>query len=351
LDNTTWRILDVNANRLSEGLRTIEDIARVICEDFHVALQIKQLRHSTASAIKLLDRGSRLVARNTLADAGTQVTELTELERRDWQSIVVAACERSLQSLRCLEEFAKLVSADAARSIKQVRYQAYDVLAQSELRLIDRKNENAATLYVLIDCQLPIDSFANYVLALVHAGVDWIQVRDKTCDGHRLVQYSRAAVQMLSQTTALTIVNDRVDVALASGAAGVHLGQEDISPIDARRIAGPKLRIGVSTHSIEQALLAQEIGADYIGCGPTFPTTTKSFDAFPGLAFLKSVADKIEIPAFAIGGINEANLATVLKAGAKRIAVSSVVHSNADPLHVVKTMKRELLQHAQNSDA
>lgn len=339
MDNTTWRILDVNANRLSEGLRTIEDVARVVCEDAQVALQVKQLRHATSAAIKLLDRNHRLAARNTLSDAGTQFTETSELDRNDWRSIVVAACERSLQSLRCLEEFSKLVSAEASQAIKHVRYHAYDVLAQAELRLLARRTNTVASLYVLIDCQLPVEDFANYVFSLVEAGVDCIQIRDKACDGQRLVQYASTAVQVLRETAATVIVNDRVDVALASGADGVHLGQEDIQLLDARRIAGPRLQIGVSTHSLEQALTAQQAGADYIGCGPTFPTTTKSFDQFPGLAFLKSIAENIHIPSFAIGGINEVNLTSVLETGVKRIAVSSVVHSNSQPLEVVKKLK------------
>ena len=139
-------------------------------------------------------------------------------------------------------------------------------------------------------------------------------LRDKTCDGGKLVAYARAAMAALDGTQAKLIINDRVDIALACGAAGVHLGQDDMSLADARRIAGRDMWIGISTHSIEQAVAAELAGADYIGCGPTFPSSTKSFDEFPGLNFLSAVRAQISIPAFAIGGIDSSNLASVIEA-------------------------------------
>ncbi len=326
-----WRVLDVNANRAAEGLRTLEDIARLIREDAVASLWSKSLRHELASVLSKFDRSQRIAARNTQSDAGTSHTTSAESDRADFQAIVSAACERVGQSLRCLEEFSKLLDESAGLEFKALRYKAYDVLAKIELRLRRRGIQATDRLYLLIDCSLPLEDFLGRVSGYAEAGVDLFQLRDKAHDGGQLVRYARAAVQSLAATNSRLIINDRVDIALASGAAGVHLGQEDMSYQDARRIAGPDLLIGISTHSIEQAAIAEDLGADYIGCGPTFPSQTKSFDTFPGTYFLGQIATQITVPAFAIGGIDESNLELVLQAGCSRVALSSAIHNDAEP--------------------
>jgi thiamine-phosphate pyrophosphorylase len=278
-------VLDVNANRAAEGLRTIEDIARLVREDAVASIWAKSLRHDLAAAISKLDRAQRLAARSTESDAGTTHTTESESDRADWKAIVSAACERVGQSLRCLEEFSKLVDETIGLEFKSLRYKAYDVLAQIELRLARERIAKSANLYLLIDCALPIERFAESIRRFADAGTDLFQLRDKSCDGGRLVAYARVALQALAGTNSKLIINDRVDIALACGAVGVHLGQEDMGYADVRRIAGPDLWIGISTHSIEQAIAAERAGADYIGCGPTFPSQTKSFEKFPGTQF------------------------------------------------------------------
>lgn len=341
-DTSIWRVLDVNANRAAEGLRTIEDVARLICEDSVASLWAKSLRHDLATAVAKLNRGQRLAARSTATDAGTGHTTEAESSRADWKEIISAACERIGQSLRCLEEFSKLVDDSIGQDFKSLRYQAYDVLAQLELRLQRERIAKSAKLYLLIDCSRPIEQFAASVRQFADAGADLLQLRDKSCDGAQLVAYAQAAIQSLAGTEAKLIINDRVDVALASGAAGVHLGQEDMSYTDARRIAGPDLWIGISTHSIEQAVASEEAGADYIGCGPTFPSQTKSFEAFPGTKLLREVAERISIPAFAIGGVDASNLDEVIQAGITRVALSSAIHKSHNPAESIKAIRSRL---------
>lgn len=343
-DTSVWRVLDANANRAAEGLRTLEDIARLISEDSVAAQWAKLLRHDLASTVAKLNRWQRIAARSTESDAGTGHTTITESERSDWSEIVCAACERVGQSLRCLEEFSKVVDGQIGLEFKSLRYKAYDVLAQFELRLRRENFARAANLCLLIDCKLPIDAFADAVRQFAECGAMLLQLRDKNCDGGRLVAYARVAVQSLAGTPSKLIINDRVDIALASGAAGVHLGQEDMAYKDARRIAGPDLMIGISTHSLEQAIAAEDSGADYIGCGPTFPSQTKSFDAFPGTEFLRQVAKRISIPAFAIGGIDANNLEEVLQAGCKKVALSSAVHASASPIATLRRIMDRLAE-------
>lgn len=338
------RVVDANANRAAEGLRTLEDYARLVREDAAAAGGLKQLRHTLAEALGPLQRSERLKSRSTQHDAGTDIHADGELKRDDLASIVPAACERVLQSLRNLEEFSKLLSVPASGAFKQLRYQAYDVLAQLELRWLTGDSLTATQqLYLLIDCSLPLDNFRELLPRLADSGVDLFQLRDKSAAGSRLMQYARAAVAALQGRSARLIVNDRVDVALASGAAGVHVGQDDLSLADARRVAQGRLWIGISTHSLAQAIEAEQGGADYIGCGPTFPSKTKSFDAFAGTDFLAQATAEIGIPLFAIGGINHDNLHQVLRTGCRRIAVSGAIQHAADPCQAAQRMK-ELLQ-------
>ncbi len=343
IDKTIWRLIDVNANRVAEGLRTTEDLARVVFENAVASSKIKALRHSVSEAIAELDRHSRLGARDTGHDAGTQITTDSERRRPSWDSILIAANERSLQALRCLEEFTKPIGDAISARFKQLRYQAYDTLAEVELALTAKPSTEQGQLYLLIDCQRPMDEFVAYLANLFDSGVDWIQIRDKTIDGGQLVDYTRAALRVATRyehnRKRLVIVNDRLDVALAARADGVHLGQEDLTIQDARRTAGRHLIIGVSTHSVEQAERAVASGADYIGCGPTFPTVTKSFEDFPGLNYLKQVSERFPIAAFAIGGIDVNNLAEVLASGIRRIAVSSSIHAAMDPIAAARQLR------------
>jgi thiamine-phosphate pyrophosphorylase len=125
-------------------------------------------------------------------------------------------------------------------------------------------------------------------------------------------------------------MNDRPDLAVLARADGVHIGQDELSVHDARQIVGPDQLIGISTHNIEQARQAVLAGANYIGCGPTFPSSTKHFDHFPGLDFLREVAAEISLPAFAIGGVTLGNLPSVRASGFHRVAVSSAL-TNSGP--------------------
>jgi thiamine-phosphate pyrophosphorylase len=125
-------------------------------------------------------------------------------------------------------------------------------------------------------------------------------------------------------------VNDRVDIAAAVVADGVHVGQEDLSVKDARSIVGTRMLIGVSTHNIEQARGAVLDGANYLGAGPTFASRTKSFNDFAGLDYLREVSSEIRLPTFAIGGITAENLPSVMGAGIERVAVGSSVVDSPD---------------------
>src|SRR5262249_48627083 len=141
---------------------------------------------------------------------------------------------------------------------------------------------------------------------------------------------------------ALFIVNDRPDIASLSEADGVHLGQDDMSVRDARRILGPGALIGVSTHSIDQVRQAVHDGASYIGVGPTFPSETKQFGTFAGVEFVRQAAAETSLPLFVIGGVTLDNLPKVLAAGGRRVAVSQAVCQADDPRKAAEAFRRLL---------
>ena len=336
------RILDVNANRASEGLRVVEEYARFVLEDPHLARTLKQLRHDLASVITANFSDSLVTARDAQHDVGTQIKTTQEYSRPSLLEIAIANQKRAEQALRCLEEFLKPVSPDAAQLVEQLRYRAYTVARAISTTAASQTKLHAARLYVLIDGGFSETDFAERASKLIAAGIDVLQLRDKRLPDRTLLARARQLRALCTGSKTLFVMNDRPDLALLAQADGVHVGQEELTVKDARQIVGTNLLVGVSTHTIEQARAAVLDGADYIGCGPTFPSATKSFAQFSGLAFLRDVAAEIRLPAFAIGGITRSNLASVLATGFHRVAVSQAIASAPDPSQEVQGF-REML--------
>jgi len=196
-------------------------------------------------------------------------------------------------------------------------------------------------VYVLIDGRMWKQSqtaFDDQINQLIEAGVCLIQFRDKTLSDSEHVAAGKRLGQITHSTPTAWIMNDRADLAVAAGADGVHLGQDDMPIEAARKLMGDQKLIGISSHSIQQARQAVDAGADYIGVGPVFESQTKQFDDFVGVELVAAVAKEIEIPAFAIGGINLDNAAQVRDAGLGRVAVSGVVNNAEDPVSVVREL-------------
>ncbi|CAG1772839.1 thiamine-phosphate pyrophosphorylase [uncultured bacterium] len=185
-------------------------------------------------------------------------------------------------------------------------------------------------LYAVIDSSwVPLSSAGKTALELARAGVGIIQLRAKD-EGSRAVLEAAAAVREATRGKALFIVNDRVDVAILSGADGVHLGQDDIPLTDARKLM-PSSIIGVSTHNLAEAKEAQSQAADYISFGPIYPTKTKKdADAVKGLQGLRSIASAVSVPIVAIGGITVETAAPAIRAGASSVAIISDILLAAD---------------------
>ena len=198
-------------------------------------------------------------------------------------------------------------------------------------------------IYPLTDAQLTGLPHAEQVELLTQGGATLIQLREKHMTAREFYEQARVAARPGVQL----IINDRVDVALAVGADGVHLGQDDMPPDAARKLLGPKAVLGYSTHNVEQAKAALKFPIDYLAIGPIFATTSKS-DTAPvlGLDGLRSVRQAIgAFPLVAIGGITRANAREVIEGGADSVAVISALLSNSG---WIPEATRSLLQDLQD---
>lgn len=337
-----YRILDASANRASEGLRTLEEYARFVLEDRFLSGAAKELRHELQQTLEVVPLEQRLAARSVASDCGTAIVAAGEMDRSDLLAVVAAAAERTQQALRCLEEYLKPISIPAASRLESLRYRTY-TLATALLPLEQKAQRLAqAKLYLLLTADPDADRFAQRVERLYLAGVDIIQLRDKGASDATLYRLSQRGAALARQHNKLFIVNDRADIAAASGAQGVHVGQDEL-PVEAvRRIVGADAIVGVSTHDLEQVRAAVLDGADYIGCGPTFPSRTKTFGHFPGTAFLQVAAAETRLPAYAIGGIELGNLAATLASGIHGVAVANAIASASDPAEAVQAFRSVL---------
>ncbi len=164
-------------------------------------------------------------------------------------------------------------------------------------------------------------------LTVMRAGVQWVQYREKDKSRREIYEVALRLRRLTRDFNATFIVNDHADIALSVDADGVHLGQEDLPIKEARKIMGREKIIGISTHSLEQAIEAEAEGADYIGFGPIFCTTTKDAGEPKGVEEMMEIKRQIRIPVVAIGGISLGNLQSVLDAGADAVAVATGILS------------------------
>ena len=345
---TTYRILDASANRATEGIRTIEEFVRFGLDDADASGAAKEIRHDLATALSRLQRSELLSARDTESDVGTAVATKAEYARTDLASVVTAAAERVQQSLRVLEEYGKTIDVEFAKQIERLRYRSYTLHRDVELKSFGaarRLRLAEAALYLLIDCGSGEDDFVAGIRSLSKAGVNIFQLRDKQASDRQLYERARIGTIIAAQCGVLLIVNDRADIARAAGADGVHVGQDELSPTAVRKIVGHDRIVGVSTHDITQVHQAIAEGADYIGCGPTFPSKTKEFDSHPGTKFLREVhigTKKTPRPAFAIGGIDRDNISQVVECGFHRIAVTAAIDRADDPCQAARELRERL---------
>ena len=349
LTASAYRILDANANRAREALRVLEDYARFALDDDAMSAELKAIRHELArlTGPYLPDA---ILHRDTAGDVGTDNKAAAELHRADVAGVVVAAGKRLGEALRVLEEILKMAGPvepmPSSSNMEKLRYRFY-ITEQVIARMLRPATRCAEVrLYVLITeslCRRPWFEAAEQAIL---GGADCLQLREKQLDSGEFLRRARLLTDLCRRHQVLCIINDRPDIAVLSGADGVHVGQEDLPAIEARKIVGHGKLVGVSTHRIEQARQAVLDGADYIGVGPVFPSSTKPREILPGLDYARQVAREIRIPAIAIAGITQGNVEQVMAAGIRAIAVTAAVVAQPDIAAAARELKQRILVNA-----
>ena len=362
-ENSVFRILDATINRAGEGIRVVEDYVRMELGDQYLARELKQLRHDLTESVSSIDPVQRIAARDSVGDVGRTIQVESEYRRdqipgadsldpspphQPSGGMIQANMTRAQQALRTIEEFSKTLDGGIATAVEQLRYRAYTIEKSVLTTVVSLQNLAEANLYALIDGRHAESDQAagllKLVKQLVDAEVSIIQLRDKTMTDRQLVEAGQAITKITRGSQTRFIMNDRADLAVAVNADGVHLGQHDLSVSAARRVVGASKMIGVSTHSIEQARQAVLDGANYIGVGPVFASSTKQFKTHVGLELVKSVAEEVRLPAFAIGGIDLQNVRDVVNAGMRRVAVSAALVNADQPGAVAKQFNSALVK-------
>lgn len=333
------RLLDANLDRAREGLRVVEDWCRFGLGREDLVARSKDLRQRLA----LVHDDRYKLARHAASDPATGLGHPAQELRHSPAQVVAANCARVQEALRVLEEFGRPKDARLAREAAAVRYALYDLevaVLRAESGGGERRAQLAATRLYLITSPSP--QLEVTVAAALEAGVRLVQYRSKQADDGERWREARALRQLCGRHGALFIVNDRIDLALALDADGVHLGQGDLPPSVARQLLGPDRLIGRSTGAIAQLRQAVADGCDYVGVGPVHATPTKPGRDPVGLAYVRAAAAESPIPFFAIGGIDATNLGPVLEAGAHGVAVVRAITAASDPGLASRTLLEAL---------
>lgn len=333
------RIIDANANRAREGLRVLEEIARFHLDDAALSQTFKTLRHALREAVDALavSPADRLAARDTPQDVGTGLSTAAEHLRPTLDTLAAAAAARTSEALRVLEESAKFTGS-TGEALESIRYRLYD--AERSLRLRLRTRVPQWRLCVLITESLCILPWQEVVEAALAAGADCVQLREKHMEAGALLERARALVALVRRR-AHVVINDRADIALLAGADAVHIGRLDLPLPEVQRLVRSRIAIGCSASSLERARLLAAQGADYVGLGAMFSTSTKHAPDVVGPRLISeylACADTRATPHLAIGGITPENIAAVVKAGARGVAVSSSVCSDSDPERICRAL-------------
>lgn len=327
--NPTYRTIDANLNRISEGVRVLEDMARFRFENPEMTEALKTFRHRVRKNLSFLIP-DLLEARDADNDPGLSVSQSSNLDtKRNAFDLAAGNFKRIQEGLRVVEENLKTQGFDReSKAYEALRYESYTLEKEYDARI----TQNAAPVIRQDMVRNYFDSGIYCITAedhsngrdnldmvgrMIHAGIKIIQYREKDKPVREKLAQCRAIRKMTRAANVLFIVNDDVDIALAVDADGLHVGQDDMPLDQARRLLGPGKIIGLSTHSPDQAEEAVALGADYIGVGPIFRTHTKKDVCDPvGFEYLEYAVKNIRIPFVAIGGIKEHNAGDIFGRGA-----------------------------------
>ena len=337
---STLRIVDANANRAREALRLLEDLARFSLDDAALTARAKSIRHGLTAALTagIGPKAALVTERDTPGDVGTSISVSSELERSNTAELASAAGSRLGEALRAIEECLKIEAPAQSASIERLRYEAYE-LERLLLPRLARPEPRMRVCVLLTESLCTHHPWQRVAELAIAGGADGIQLREKELTDRELLDRARWLVEQTRGTGVRVIVNDRPDIATLAEADGVHIGQGDLRVADARRIVGGQRLIGVSTSSLDEARRAFAEGADMIGVGPIFASSTKPKPGLAGPELIRAIAGDPELsgkPYLAISGIGMNEAVDLSKVGCRGVAVSSAVCSAVDPEKAVR---------------
>ena len=327
LSSDQFRIIDANINRLGEGLRVLEEFARMTLNNAVLTQKLKDMRHQTVETGAEIYK-KLLQSRDAAGDVGSDMDVTGEKNGREPQGIIAANAKRAQESLRVLEEMAKIKTFNLnTERYRQARFDLYIIEKELVARVL-RKNklDRLNGLYVIIDAtwlrgRKPTD----VAKQAIKGGSSVIQLRCKECNQGEFLKKARDIQEVCREKGALFIVNDSLEIALAVKADGLHAGQEDMLVVELKKLLPIDMILGYSVRTVEEAKQACEEGVDYLGVGAMFATATKESAEVVGLERISQIKKVVDLPVVAIGGINKRNIKGVMEAGAEAAAVISAV--------------------------
>lgn len=329
------RIIDANVNRTGEGLRLLEDLARFLLDDAALAQQLKTMRHELVTSISPSYQ-QLLQARDAEGDVGINFKVPGQEKQKDLPATLAANARRVQESLRTLEELAKLPDTipklDSER-FQQARFSLYTIERNLLSRLLRQEKIRLLTgLYAIIDTQaLKGLRHTDVAGQVIRGGARTVQLRHKLGSKEELLPIAQQLKDLCDEKGVLFIVNDYLDIALATDADGLHLGQHDLPIKVARQLLPIGKILGISTTGVDQAASAEAEGADYIAAGSIYPTPSKETAEVIGLEGLRQIRQAVNLPVVAIGGITKDNAAEVMAAGADSVAIIRAITQVESP--------------------
>ncbi len=322
-----YQILDANLDRAREGLRVLEDWARFGLGKKKYVERIKDFRQILGKNHLEVYKQSR----NHIEDKCKGLTHQEQIKRKTSEQIISSNSARVQEALRVIEEFSRPHNHELSKIASEIRYEIYaieiDLLSLSKLNKSEEiLKEN--DLYVITDQK---ENLLGIIEDILIAGVKIIQYRFKTRSDKDHLQEAIQIKNLCKRYNSLLIINDRVDIALASNADGIHLGQDDLDLKTARKLLGFSKIIGISANNEIDISNALKDGCNYIGIGPVFETQTKKDKKPLGMEKIKTLTKDLNIPWFAIGGVKTNNISYLKSYGFKKVALVSQLMNSEDP--------------------
>jgi len=337
-DLRIFQIIDANLDRAREGLRVIEDWARFGLGNEKFVERIKNFRQILGKNHLEVYKESR----NYIEDQCQGLTHKEQINRKTPEQIISSNAARVQEALRVIEEFSRLNNKQLSKIASEIRYEIYtleiDLLSLSKRKILDKiLKEN--DLYVITDQK---ENLLEIIEDILIAGVKIIQYRFKKGSDKDHLEEAIKIRNLCKRYNSLFIINDRVDIALASNADGIHLGQTDLDLKTARSLLGYSKIIGISANNEIDITKALKNGCDYIGIGPLFETATKKDKKPLGIKKIKTLTKDLNIPWFAIGGITTKNISYLKSCGFKKVALVSQLMNSEVPREEAIMILKEL---------